>query len=93
MIKVFETTDMNKAAILATVEGIKIGLLTVEMVDGRHLVSYRNEYDEKMQPVVDDLIKKYDQKTLMIDANKLCFHLSFLRFLHNKKVKEFKSKN
>ncbi|MGE6609839.1 hypothetical protein ACQKFG_04780 [Peribacillus sp. NPDC076916] len=93
MIKIFEATDMNKAAILATVEGINIGLLTVDLVDGKHLVTYRNEYPEKLQPLVDQMIKQYDKKTLMIDANKLCFHLSFLRFLHNKKVKEFKSKH
>lgn len=93
MKKIFETQDMNKAAILATVEGIEIGLLTVDFVNGKHLVTYRNEYPSGLQPVVDQMIKQYDDKELLIDANRLCFELSFLRFLHNKKVKEFKSKN
>lgn len=93
MIKIFETQDMNKCAVLATVDGINIGLLTVDVVIGRHLVTYRNQYNSKLQPVVDDLITQYDEKTLFIDANKLCLHLSFLRFLHNKKVREFKENN
>lgn len=92
MMKIFETTDMNKCAVLATVEGIHIGLLTVDFVNGKHLVTYRNEYPPKFQQIVDDLIKQYNEKTLLIDANKLCFRLSFLRFLHNKKVKEFQLK-
>lgn len=93
MKKIFETNDMNKAAILATVDGINIGLLTVDLVDGNHLVTYRNEFPKNLRPVVDQMITQYDNKELMIDANKLCFRLSFLRFLHNKKVKEFQSKN
>jgi hypothetical protein len=93
MKKIFETQDMNLCGILATVEGIKIGLLTVEMVDGRHLVTYRNEYDKTLQPVVDDLIQRYNKNTLMISANKLCFRLTFLRSLHSQKVKQFNSKH
>jgi hypothetical protein len=92
MTRVFETQNMDLCGILATVDGIDIGLLTVDVEFGRHRVTYRCEYPENLQPVVDDLIKQYDNKTLMIDANKLCFRLSFLRFLHNKKVKEFQSK-
>lgn len=93
MNKVFETSDMNKCAVLATVDEINIGLLTVDQVDQRYLVTYRNEYPSKLQPVVDDLMQQYDDKKLLVDANKLCFHLSFLRFLHNKKVAEFRAKH
>jgi hypothetical protein len=92
MIKIFETEDMNQCAILATVEGIEIGLLTVELVNGKHRVTYRNEYPERLQPVVNEILWQFRKNNLMIDANQLCFHLSFLRFLHNKKVREFKSK-
>jgi hypothetical protein len=93
MKKIFETQDMNKAAILATIEGVKIGLLTVDLVDGKHIVTYRNEYSSSLQPIVDDSLKRYEDRTLMIDANQLCYRLTFLRSIHSQKVKQFKSKH
>ncbi|MEC1155030.1 hypothetical protein [Cytobacillus horneckiae] len=87
--KTYSTTDINKAAILTTVQGIEFSKISVELYKEKLIVTYHLQLPRELKSFANKMIKQYERKTLIIDEDKYRHQFKILSIYTDKKIKAF----
>ncbi|MEX3711214.1 hypothetical protein ABFV99_02295 [Cytobacillus horneckiae] len=87
--KTYSTTDINKAAILTTVQGIEFSKISVELYKEKIIVTYHLGLPRKLKSLANKMIKQYERKTLIIDEDKYRRQYKMMSIYTDKKIKAF----